>query len=66
MDDLAGWLPPLEETQPTLAGVYSPKRSTDVMQHLQLGEKIPHPGKQCGLINMGGQGEALSLCNMYM
>lgn len=66
MDDLAGWLPPLEETQPTLAGVYSPKRSADdVTQRSQLGEEIPHPGKQCGLINIGGQGEALSLCNMY-
>lgn len=42
MDDLAGWLPPSEETQPTLAGVYSPTGSTDVMQHLQLGEERLH------------------------
>lgn len=56
----------MEETQPALAGVYSPKRSTDVMQHLQLGEEIPHPGKLSGPINIRGQGEALSLCGMYI
>lgn len=63
MDVLAGWLPPSEETQPTLAGVYSPTGSTDVMQHLQLGEEIAHSGKPRGLINIGGQ--ALSLCCIY-